>query len=285
MLSSFVRSVRTLPGWVAVSLVSGLSPEPASSQPLAPPPPLEAATGDPLADAAIDVLLTEDRLADALQRLELRIERDSADAGALWRAAQVSLMLGILETRSEVEEAWFVRAGDFGEAAVALAPDDPDVLYWAAASLGREALQHGPRTSTRLVQRVWDLTHRILELEPDHPGAHNILGKLNQEVMSLSGFERFIGRLLFSIDPLKEANWDDALSHHRRAVEVDPATILFGRDLGETLAALDRAQEARDVWEATLAQPSIYPVDDRFKADIRRMLDELPPPQFPAPAR
>lgn len=247
-----------------------------AAQPLAPPPPLEAATGDKLADEAVDELLVEGRLGDVLQRLDLRIERDSADVEALWRAARAALMLGVLEERTDVEEALFVRAGDYGEAAVALRPDDPEVLYWAAASLGREALQHGPRTSTRLVQRVWDLTHRILEIDPQHAGAHNILGKLNQEVMSLSGFERFVARLLFSIDPLKEANWDDALGHHRRAVEADPETVLFGRDLGETLAALDRVDEARAVWEAALALPSVHPVDDRFKVDIRRMLADLP---------
>lgn len=238
-------------------------------------PQLEATTADPLADAAIDDLFFGGRPAEAYQRLELRLDRDSTDVGARWRGARTALNLGILESRSEVAERWFETAGAHGEIAVSLRPDDLEVLYWAAASLGREALQHGPRTSTRLVQRVWDLTHRVLAADPDHAGAHNILGKLNQEVMSLSGFERLVGRLLFSIDPLKEANWDSAEEHHYRAVEGDPNTILFRRDYGETLAALDRPDEARAIWLAALALPSVYPVDDRFKADIQTMLAEL----------
>lgn len=241
-------------------------------------PPLEVAAPARLSDDAVDALFFQGRAADALQRLEVRLEADSSDAGALWRAARSALNLGILEDRPEVAEAWFSRAGAWGEAAVAVRPDDTEVLFWAAASLGREALQHGPRTSTRLVQRVWDLTHRILELDPDHPGAHNILGKLNQEVMSLSRFERLVGRLLFSIDPLREANWDAALAHHRWAVESDPGTILFLRDLGETLAAVGRHDEAREVWDAALALSPTFPVDARFQDDVRRMLESLQPP-------
>lgn len=270
-----VLSGRAAPVLVfAIALL--LLPGPTAGQGVRPPPVLERTTADPLADDVVDQLFFGGRPSEAFQRLELRIERDSTDVEARWRAARAALNLGIIEDREEVEEQWFVVAGDHGEAAAALRSDDPEVLYWAAASLGREALQHGPRTSTRLVQQVWDLTHRVLELDPDHAGAHNILGKLNQEVMSLSGFERFVGRLLFSIDPLKEANWDAALEHHARAVEADPETILFRRDYGETLAALDRHDEARAMWQAALVLPSVYPVDDRFKDDIRRMLAELP---------
>lgn len=269
-----------LPGWTGPAVVLALAlllvPEPTAAQGVRTPPALERTTADPLANDVVDELFFGGRPSEAFQRLELRIERDSADVEARWRAARAALNLGILEDREEAEEQWFVVAGDHGEAAASLRPDDSEVLYWAAASLGREALQHGPRTSTRLVQQVWDLTHRVLELDPDHPGAHNILGKLNQEVMSLSGFERFLGRLLFSIDPLKEATWEAALDHHARAVEADPSTILFRRDYGETLAALDRHDEARAMWQAALALPSVYPVDDRFKDDIRRMLAELP---------
>lgn len=269
---------------VGLSAALLLMPLPGMGQGVRSLPTLERTAPDPLADDVVDDLFFGGRPAGAYQRLELRIERDSADVEARWRAARAALNLGILEDREELEEQWFVVAGDHGEVAASLRPDDTEVLYWAAASLGREALQHGPRTSTRLVQQMWDLTHRVLELEPEHAGAHNILGKLNQEVMSMSGFERFVGRLLFNIDPLKEANWDDALEHHRRALDSDPRTILFRRDYGETLAALDRPEEARTVWEEALALPSVYPVDDRFKEDIRRMLLELPS-EPPAAAR
>lgn len=247
-------------------------------------PALEARP-DPLADAAIDALFFEGRLAEAIERLQLRIERDPADADARWRVARAALNLGMLEPDPGREEEWYAFGGEVGEQAVALRPDDPDGLYWTAAVLGRWALFHGPRTSTRLVQRVWDLTHRLLDVDPDHPGAHNILGKLNHEVMSLSGIERFVGRLLFRIEPLKQANWDSALEHHGRAAAIDPQTVLFRRDLGQTLAALGRFDDARLQWEDALTLPSVYPVDDRFKDRIRGFLDALPPSASGAPGQ
>ncbi|MBT8403956.1 MAG: hypothetical protein KJP18_08870 [Gemmatimonadetes bacterium] len=245
---------------------------PIEAQPLRPPPAVDVSTRDPFGNEVVDEIFFAGRVAEAAQRLDIRLERDSADVEALWRGARTSLVAGILEPDPDLAEAWFKRAGALGEAAVTLRADDPEVLYWAAASLGREALQHGPRTSTRLIQRMWDLTHRILEIEPEHAGAHNTLGKLNYEVMSLSGFERFVGRLLFRIDPLREATWDAAVAHHRRAFAADPETVLFGRDLGETLLATGRDAEAREVWSKTLALPSVFPVDERFKHEIREMM-------------
>jgi tetratricopeptide (TPR) repeat protein len=237
-------------------------------------PELRTLTATPLEQA--DSLFLASAPAAALTVLEAHLNEHPDDYEARWRASRAGLVLGILEPEEEVKEALFVRAGDHGEAAVEQRPQGVDGLYWAAASLGREALQHGPRTSTRLVQQVWDLTHRLLELEPEHPGGHNILGKLNQEVMSLSGFERFIGRLLFRIDPLKEATWEKAVRHHERAVASDPNVVLFRMDLGLTYAALERYAEARAQYEAALEIEPLFPVDSRFQDDVRSHLADLP---------
>lgn len=212
----------------------------------------------------------------ALELLEGHLQGRPDDAEARWRAARAGLVAGILAADPDRKAALIARAAEHGEAAVALRPDGLDELYWAAAAAGREALRHGPRTSTRLVQRVWDLTRHLLALAPDHPGGHNILGKLNHEVMALSGFERFVGRLLFRIDPLREASWEDALQHHEAAVAADPGVVLFRMDLGATYEALGRDVEARAQYEAALALPPAFPVDPRFQDDIRRRLAALP---------
>ena len=187
----------------------------------------------------------------------------------------------MLASDPEIKAGFFGRAVAHGDTAVALRPDGIDGLYWAAAATGRDALRHGPRTSTRMIQRLWDLTHHILELDPDHPGAHNILGKLNQEVMSLSAVERVIGRLLFRIDPLREASWDRALEHHFQAVRSDPGVMLFRMDLGVTWAELGCWTHARRQLEQALGLPDRYPVDPYFRSGMREVLADMPPGEAP----
>jgi tetratricopeptide (TPR) repeat protein len=246
-------------------------------------PPVRSLSASPVEQA--DSLFLDFQPATALAVLEAHLADEPNDYGALWRAARAGVVWAILEGDDDAKKGLLGRAGEHGEAAVAVRPTGTDGLYWTAAALGREALQHGPRSSTRLVQRVWELTRRLLEVDPEHAGGHNVLGKLNQEVMSLSGFERFIGRLLFRIDPLEEASWDKAVHHHEQAVASDPEVILFRMDLGATYMALERWEEARAQFEAALDIPPVYPVDPRFKDDVRRLMEELPDEVSPGAPR
>lgn len=215
--------------------------------------------------------------ARALVLLDQTLQAGPEDPYPLeWRAARSALVLGVLEEDEEVEMDWLLRAQAYVDSALVRDAQGLDGLYWSAAVKGRLALQHGARTTARLAQEVWDLTHAILEIDPDHPGAHNILGKLNQEVMSLSGWQRMLGKLVLRSDPLKEASWERALDHHGRAVARDSTTVLFQMDLGRTLQLTDAPEAARTHYEAALALPESYPTDPRFKGLIRGYLEELP---------
>lgn len=254
-----------------------LGPAPGHGQKLRVPPELSAATpSSSLSPAELaDSFFFTRRPRESLAVAEAELARDPGNAEVRWRAARAALSLGILEQDPEVELAWIQRAAAHGDTAVQADSASVDGLFWAAASKGRLALHHGPRTSSALAQEVWDLTHLLLTLQPDHGGGHNILGKLNQEVMSLSGFERFIGRLVLRSAPLREASWHKALDHHRQAVAAEPEAVLFHLDLGRTLQLTGETDEARRIYEAGIALPQLYPVDELFQERMRGYLDEL----------
>jgi len=150
-----------------------------------------------------------------------------------------------------------------------------DGRYWSASAKGRLALQYGIRGAAQLTQEMWELTHEILEVDSLHPGAHNLLGKLNYEVMRLSGWQRTLGRLLLRTDPLRESSWERARYHHETAVAQDSTTILFLLDLAQTYQHDGDEAAAIETFERALTLPSVFPVDDEFKRRIREYLAEL----------
>lgn len=226
------------------------------------------------------VLFRADSLFDAwdveaaYEVLAARIERWPFDYEARWRAARAALLLGILEDVEEIEAVWFERAAAHGTAAADIRKNGVDGLYWAAASRGRQALQHGPRTSTELAQQMWDLTERVLALDPEHGGGHNILGKLNYEVQTLGWVQRALARLVLRQPFLSSTSWEQALDHHRRAVAAEPEVVLFQMDLGQALHRSGNDAEARRVLEHALTLPDVWPVDPTFKAQIRAYLED-----------
>jgi len=238
----------------------------------------------------LEVTTTEDQrtateIADSLfDAMETRASYDAAAAfvegrpdsyAGQWRAARAALILGVLETDEDRELAW-LEAAD-GHATSALQADSAgiDGLFWSASAKGRLALQYGVRGAARLTQEMWDLTHEILAIDSLHPGAHNLLGKLNYEVMRLSGWQRTLGKLVLRTDPLREASWEKARYHHELAVQQDSTTILFLLDLAQTYQHDGDEAKAIETFGRALALPEAYPVDAEFKRRIRDYLAEL----------
>lgn len=211
----------------------------------------------------------------SLELLEQHLELHPRDYDALWRAGRSALVLGISEEESDEQNRWLDAAIEFGDRAVAERPDAINGLYWRGASIGRRALNAGAKHATELAQRVYDDAHAILAVDATHGGAHNMLGKLNFEVMSLSRLERALGRLLMGNAALSDTSWENAEEHLSEAAESWPELILFRFDLAQLYKKRGRDEEAVRVLNDMLQLPSIHPPDDGFKESARRLLEEL----------
>jgi len=104
----------------------------------------------------------------------------------------------------------------------AAAPDNADAQYGLAAVLGvRTDLAEG-RVRLESAERLLDQVQRVLEIEPSHPGAHHIVGRLNAGVMRMSRLDRFLARTLLGGDVLDQASWSVAREHLETAESHDP---------------------------------------------------------------
>ena len=213
----------------------------------------------------------------ALLRLEVRLEVAPDDFEARWQAARAALVLGTIREGGDESKGQMLRRATYhAEYALALRPDDPEALSWAAATKGRLAIDDsGVRAQAQLAHEVWELSNRLLAIDPNHPLGNDVIGKLHQEITKLSGFERFLARtILGGGAALKEASWERSEEHLLRAIEADPTVVLFYLDLGETYLAQGKVELAIPVLEAGLALPDMYPPDPKFKRTLRRRLRE-----------
>jgi len=231
--------------------------------------------------APADVLESADALYFAGQPLESyrllqqHLETSPNDYEALWRAARSAVVIGIVRTGIYNQNEYLDPAIVLGDRAVAVRPDGVDALYWRGAAEGRRALNAGNDYASRLVQRVYDDAHAILAVDSMHAGAHNLLGRVNYEIMDLSRVERMIGRLLVDNRPLHESSWDGAAHHLRRAAELDPYNVLYWLDLGQLYMRRGREEDAVTTLRRVTEMRSIHPPDDTFKDTARRWLHEL----------
>lgn len=156
------------------------------------------------------------------------------------------------------------------------APDEADAHYWLAVSLGLETEYSGPFAKLTSGKECYEVTMRALELDPEHAGAHELLGRIHAGVMRLPWVVRKLGASLGMNDALGEASWESAEEHLRRAAELDAAAIAPRLELGKLLVERDRAEESARWFERVLEiQPSTE-LDVAMRSEAKDFLAAIP---------
>lgn len=221
-----------------------------------------------------DSLYHANEPAAALDLLKAHLDVDSLDAGALWRAARASVEIGRDVEGSRAQNAWFDPAIAWARLAIQLDPDGLDGHYWHGVASGLRAHNAGTGYAVELAQIAYDEAHLILAADSLHGGGHNILGKLNYEVMSLSRIKRFLARTFMGNDALDDMKWEHAEFHLAEAARVWPGVVLFHHDLALLHRKRGRKDEAIVEFRTVLSLPAIHPRDHGLKAEAAAQLEE-----------
>lgn len=233
--------------------------------------PHEAAPTDALYRA--DELYFSRRPEEALDALQGVLRHRPRSFGALWRASRAAVSLGLLAEGTAAQNQWYARGADFGRRAANERPERVEGHYWLAANAGLHAVQAGqPGRIVELGEQVHRAVTTVLELNPRHAGAHNVLGRLHFEIMKLSFFERLLGRVVMGSGAIGGASWEGAERHLARAVELDRDFILYRLDLGRLYLRRERPDRAAEELRAALRLEPVHPPDREFQERARRLL-------------
>jgi tetratricopeptide (TPR) repeat protein len=162
----------------------------------------------------------------------------------------------------------------YSRAAAELRPDEAEGWFLVAASIGLRSQYESMRQQVRLGAEIWELAATALERDPNHPGAHHVMGRLNLEAMELSGFGRMIATHLFGSQTLRRASWEQAESHLEKAAELEPA-LYHHLWLGRLYRARDREDEARAQYRLMLDMPASSRLDEIWIEEARKDLARL----------
>jgi len=195
---------------------------------------------------------------------------------ALWRAARASATLGLFSERRRAHEEWYDRAEVYARRAAELDPARTEGPYWIIVSQGRRALRAGALKASSLAEAVRRGAHEILARDPSHAGAHDALGRLYLEVLTLPRIHRILARLLAGRAAVAEATWEAAESHLRQAVELAPDVVIYRVDLARLHVAQQDWAAASEDLEAAQSLPIVTPADTVFQREASRLARRVP---------
>jgi hypothetical protein len=167
----------------------------------------------------------------------------------------------------EARDRHLAAAGTVSEALVQGYPDSARAWYWRAVALGVRTEFAGPFEKLRVGPRVLEATLRTLELDPRHPGGHELMGRLHAAVMRLPWVVRQVALRAGMGDSLDGASWEQAERHFRIAAAGDPGALAPRLELGKLLVERDRHEDAARVLRELVALRPGHEVERRLWAE------------------
>jgi hypothetical protein len=190
-------------------------------------------------------------------------QRDNpGDFEAAWKLARTKYWLGGHgpedARRKHLEEG--IAAA---RAAIAAQPKRPEGHFWLAANMGSLAESHGLRAGLRYRKPIKEALETVLAIDPAY---------------QQGSADRALGRWYFKVPGLFGGSDTKSEQHLRKSLTYDPrnhASLYF---LAETLADMNRKDEARKTLQTLLDAPvndAWRPEDREFKEKARHLLAHL----------
>jgi hypothetical protein len=115
-------------------------------------------------------------------------------------------------------------------------PDDAAAQYRLAAVLGAQLDHESGKSKMKGAADVRAQAERVLALDPSHPGASYMLGRIHSSILRMSGFKRFMAKQLFGGGTLDGASWEKAQELLETAVRGEPCAADYQFELARVYA-------------------------------------------------
>jgi tetratricopeptide (TPR) repeat protein len=216
----------------------------------------------------------------ALRHYQAAVALDSLNYEANWKAARAiadvaKQIQGNADSLKKRRDSLYSVGKGFAERSIRADSTQADGHYALAMVLGRLSRTKGSKERVRYAKIIFDEATRAVTINPNHDNAHHVLGAWNAEVKRLSGLQRFFAKALFGGGFMDKANWDDAVRHLARAVELQPSHIYHRLELAEVYTDLGRYSKAREQLQVIPTLPQADVLDAQYKKDAAALLEDL----------
>jgi tetratricopeptide (TPR) repeat protein len=216
----------------------------------------------------------------ALRHFQAALALDSTSYEANWKAARAiadvaKQIEGNADSLKKRRDSLYTAGRGYAERAIRADSLGADGHYALAMVLGRLSRTKGSKERVRYAKLIFDEASRAIALNPNHDGAHHVLGAWNAEVKRLSGIQRFFAKALFGGGFMSVANWDDAVTHLERAVALYPEHIYHRLELAEVYTDLGRYSKAREQLTVIPTLPIRDVLDAQYKEDAAALLEDI----------
>jgi len=214
----------------------------------------------------------------ALEHYQAALKLEPANYEALWKAsrAMVDIADVIPATDKDAEQKQqqlYTDATALARKAVAANPNDTWGHFTLAAANGKRLLMLGKKQQIDNSKQVRAEIDKALELDPNNDLAWHALGRWHRRMDEIGGAKRFFGSIMYGSIP--KGSYAESEKALRKAIELRPDFVNHWLELGRTLVAEKKTDEAAQAFQKAIDLPKTSSKDDVLKADAKAELAKL----------
>jgi len=216
----------------------------------------------------------------ALRHYQAALAVDSMSYEANWKAARAiadvaKQIQGNADSLKKRRDSLYAAGRVYAERAIRADSMGADGHYVLSMVLGRLSRTKSSKERVKYAKLIYEEADKAVTLNPNHDNAPHVFCDWNAEVTRLSGIQRFCAKTLFGGGFMGKANWNDAVSHLLRAVELNPQHIYHRLELAEVYVDLGQYSKAREQLLVIPTLPNQDVLDAEYKQDAAALLDEI----------
>jgi hypothetical protein len=153
--------------------------------------------------------------------------------------------------------------------------EDAELRYVLAAVTGARAEVEGGRSQIEAARAAHARAQDVLELDPEHPGAKHLIGRLNLEVLRMGRVKRFLATRVLGGGELAGATWEQARALLEAGALGDPCSTDHLYQLARLYADTGDGELARDRLRAVLRMAPANARDSVVVTQAAALMAEL----------
>jgi len=214
----------------------------------------------------------------ALGHYQDALKLEPGNYEALWKASRAIVDLAdvIPATQKDIKEQqkkMYTEAWALAQKAVAANPNDTWGHFQIAAANGKRLLLLGKKDQINNSKAVRAEIDKAIELDPTNHLAWHALGRWHRRMDEIGGAKRFFGSILYGSIP--KGSFAESEKALNKAIELHPEYANHYLELGRTLVALKKYDEAAAAFQKCIDLPKTTSKDDTLKAEAKTELDAL----------
>jgi tetratricopeptide (TPR) repeat protein len=216
--------------------------------------------------------------AKALEHYQAALAIEPGSYEALWKASRAmvdiaDVITGAQKDVKEQQKKMYTEATALARKAVAANANDTWGHFQYAAANGKRLLLLGKKDQIDASKAVRAEIDKAIELDPNNDLAWHALGRWHRRMDEIGGAKRFFGSIVYGSIP--KGSFEESEKALRKAIELHPEYANHYLELGRTLVALKKYDEAAESFQKCIDLPKTTSKDDVLKAEAQAELDAL----------